>query len=201
MISLLEVILPTDTWYLIPAQVFFTLGWSRQFCMFLSVQLPGSSQKAGWSFRRKPRQLLWLGFSAGQTSGSGVKSLVFWPTSNQPLVASEFSRRIEKQLTFTRGSAEALLHSWNITLPCGEFFASGAQQNHPCVCVWPRTHIFAIWRATSLCRADVHHRSFGDCCSSSSRLQRLELSLITCCLGWTCKRQEFSFRETLSNRR
>lgn len=68
----------------------------------MRVQLQGSRQKPGLSFRWKPCQLLWLGLSAGQTSGSSVKSLIFWPASNQPAVASEFSRRIKKQLTFTR---------------------------------------------------------------------------------------------------
>lgn len=157
----------------------------------MRVQLQGSRQKPGLSFRRKPCQLFWLGFSAGQTSGSSVVSLIIWPTSNQPAVASEFSRH------FKELSAEHFLIHETSCCPVVSF-APGAQQTHPCVCVWPRTHIFAIWRATSLCRVDVHHRSFGDC---SSSLQRLELSLITCCLGWTCKRQEFSFRETLSNRR
>lgn len=41
--------------------------------------------------------------------------------------------------------------------------------------------------------AGAHHRSLRDC---SSRLRCLELSLITRRFGWTCRRQESSFRET-----
>lgn len=41
--------------------------------------------------------------------------------------------------------------------------------------------------------AGAHHRFLRDC---SSRLRCLELSLITRRFGWTCRRQESSFRET-----
>lgn len=74
--------------------------------------------------------------------------------------------------------------------------AFGTQQNGLVSAFDLNIHILAILKAVSLCCSDVHHPSSTDC---SSSLQRLELSLITCCFGWTCRRQEFSFRETCSH--
>lgn len=42
--------------------------------------------------------------------------------------------------------------------------------------------------------------SFLHSSSSSSSLRSLKRSLITRCCGWTCRRQEFSFRENLAHR-
>lgn len=49
--------------------------------------------------------------------------------------------------------------------------------------------------AASLCSADALYPSFGEC---SSTLWCLELSLITCCFSWTCRRLKSSFSQSLT---
>lgn len=73
----------------------------------------------------------------------------------------------------------------------------GNQQNGPVSPIDLSIHILAISKVVSLCCADVHHPSLADC---SSSLRCLKLSLIRRCFGWTCRRQELSFRETLFHR-
>lgn len=132
----------------------------------------GFKAKARFEFQVEPCQLLGHGFCAGQTPGSSVTSLVLFDPLQINLCSRQSSLTALRSSSLSLRQRRALLHSWNITLLCGEFLPLGLNRTilvsafdleptylpfeEPLLCAAPMSTIAPLETAAAACSASSY---------------------------------------------